>query len=105
MWVKEAWDKVDNILIKNSFKCCEISLTSNGKKDSWLFNTDQLRESTTDPELINFDEEICIEDIEEMEKEEIEMEKIKTEEMEKKNKENNLYRESSFSENDWRLFK
>ena len=41
-WVKRAWDDIDIQLIKHSFKCCGISIATDGSEDHLLFDYDQV---------------------------------------------------------------
>ena len=50
-WVKDSWEEVSVDLIKNSFKCCDISTELDGSEDDLLFDYEKL-----DP--VNDDEEI-----------------------------------------------
>ncbi|CAG8685559.1 9006_t:CDS:1, partial [Cetraspora pellucida] len=38
--VKRAWDAIDTQLIQNSFKCCGISVATDGSEDDLIFNYD-----------------------------------------------------------------
>jgi hypothetical protein len=41
-WVKAAWEKVDPSLIRKSFKCCGISVETDGTEDDEIFDYDNL---------------------------------------------------------------
>ncbi|CAG8584124.1 23686_t:CDS:2 [Gigaspora rosea] len=45
-WVKRAWEALDPNLIRRSFKCCGISVASDGSEDEWIFDYDRLLEKT-----------------------------------------------------------
>src|SRR5260363_240452 len=40
-WVQHSWDAIDPQLIKCSFKCCGISVSSNGSEENLIFNNDE----------------------------------------------------------------
>jgi hypothetical protein len=41
-WVKDAWEKIDTSLIRRSFKCCGISVKTDGSEDDIIFDYDSL---------------------------------------------------------------
>ena len=41
-WVKTAWENVNPALIRKSFKCCGISVETNGTEDDEIFDYDGL---------------------------------------------------------------
>jgi len=41
-WVKTAWENVNPALIHKSFKCCGISVETNGTEDDEIFDYDGL---------------------------------------------------------------
>jgi hypothetical protein len=41
-WVKIAWEKIDSNLICKSFKCCGISVKTDGSEDDLIFDYDNL---------------------------------------------------------------
>ena len=41
-WVKTAWEKVEPSLIRKSFKCCGISVKTDGTEDDEIFDYDNL---------------------------------------------------------------
>ena len=41
-WVKTAWENVNPVLIRKSFKCCGISVETNGTEDDEIFDYDGL---------------------------------------------------------------
>ncbi|CAG8710438.1 19721_t:CDS:1, partial [Gigaspora rosea] len=41
-WVKHAWDDIDIQLIKCFFKCCGISIATDGSENHLLFDYDQV---------------------------------------------------------------
>ncbi|CAG8632050.1 19158_t:CDS:2 [Cetraspora pellucida] len=41
-WIQRAWDVIDTQLIKCSFKCCGILVSSNGLEENLIFNYDQV---------------------------------------------------------------
>lgn len=41
-WVQRSWDAIDPQLIKCSFKCCGISVSSDGSEENLIFNYDQV---------------------------------------------------------------
>ncbi len=53
-WVKNAWEKVDVNLIIKSFKCCGISVKTDGTEDDFIFDYEKLALDDLDDHL--FDE-------------------------------------------------
>ena len=51
-WVKTAWEKVEPSLIRKSFKCCGISVKTDGTEDDEIFDYDNL--------MIDEDKEIMV---------------------------------------------
>ena len=51
-WVKDSWKEVDVNLIKNSFKCCDISTKLDGSEDDLLFKYDKLLGLIDDDEKV-----------------------------------------------------
>ena len=41
-WVKTVWEKVDSSLIRKLFKCCGISINTDGTKDDEIFDYNNL---------------------------------------------------------------
>ena len=48
-WVKESWDEVDENIIRNSFKCYEISTKTDGSEDDCLFDYDVVAQIDLSP--------------------------------------------------------
>ena len=65
-WVKESWDEIDDNLIQRSFKCCEISTKTDGSKDHYIFDYDQLSNPVNDSDdkiiEVEDDNEIYVEE-------------------------------------------
>jgi hypothetical protein len=58
-WVKDAWEKIDTNLIRRSFKCCGISVKTDGSEDDMIFDYDSLivdKENKKNDELIGDNE-------------------------------------------------
>ncbi|CAG8594308.1 4528_t:CDS:2, partial [Funneliformis caledonium] len=41
-WIKEAWDKIDLIIIQWSFKCCGVSTEVDGFEDHSIFDFEKV---------------------------------------------------------------
>lgn len=41
-WVKDSWDDIDENLIKKSFKCCGVSVKTDGTEDDLIFDYEGL---------------------------------------------------------------
>src|SRR5688572_10661745 len=41
-WIKEAWDKIDPIMIQRSFKCCGVSTEVDGSEDHSIFDFEKV---------------------------------------------------------------
>lgn len=55
-WVKEAWDNIDPIMIRRSFKCCGISTEVDGSEDKYIFDFERVS-GKKGAQVINIDEE------------------------------------------------
>jgi len=66
-WVKVAWESINVIKIKNSFKCCGISVEKDGIEDDYIFDYDLLKDNIENEpvkEEILIDENMYSDDIE-----------------------------------------
>ena len=70
-WVIDSWKEVDPRLIIKAFKCCGISVKTDGTEDDLVFDYDEVNENSASENDENF-EPINFDDTEGEEYEEVE---------------------------------
>ncbi|CAG8561418.1 11541_t:CDS:2 [Scutellospora calospora] len=47
-WIKHAWDDIDTLLIKNSFKYCSILVANNSSEEDLIFDYDHIENNNNE---------------------------------------------------------
>ena len=94
-WVKDSWNAVDVNLIRQSFKCCDVSNNRDGSEDDWIFNYDRLGQTDRLNDGVEIPSDKEDEEVQESEKDEDEEYENSERDEESDNSDNNERDEKS----------
>ena len=99
-WVKDSWNAVDVNLIRQSFKCCDVSNNRDGSEDDWIFNYDRLGQTDRLNDGVEIPSDKEDEEVQESEKDEDEEYENSERDEESDNSDNNERDEKSSNNDD-----